>query len=83
MNELLVNVSGQIALSPLAFAPPTLVSLTPTASPTAGGNNLTLVGFNLGLGDDFTLAFESERSFVLDESLRRAIRRTYLFFLRL
>ena len=54
-NMLLVNVSGQLALAPLAFAPPNLTSVEPPSVPTAGGAIVTVRGLNFGVGQSFAL----------------------------
>jgi hypothetical protein len=56
MNQLLVNVSGQVSLTPLAYAAPVLTYVTPESSPTQGGLNVTLIGENFGVAGSFVLA---------------------------
>jgi hypothetical protein len=56
INDLLVNVSGQITLTPLEFAGPNVTSVSPNSATTKGGDGyINVTGFNFGLGDDFTL----------------------------
>jgi hypothetical protein len=54
-NMLLVNVSGQVTLAPLNYAPPNLTMVEPPSVPTAGGANVTVLGVNFGVGVAFTL----------------------------
>jgi hypothetical protein len=54
-NMLLVNVSGQVTLTPLNYAPPNLTMVEPPSVPTAGGANVTVHGVNFGVGVAFTL----------------------------
>jgi hypothetical protein len=54
-NMLLVNVSGQVTLTPLNYAPPNLTMVEPPSVPTIGGANVTLHGVNFGVGVSFTL----------------------------
>lgn len=60
INELLINVSGQVSLTPLAYAAPILTSVDPGSSPTQGGVNVTVTGQNLGVGDLFELRLSGE-----------------------
>jgi len=54
-NMLLVNVSGQVTLAPLNYAPPNLTMVEPPSVPTIGGDNVTVHGVNFGVGVSFTL----------------------------
>ena len=52
-KSVLVDVSGQVSTANTAFsyAPPTVTSITPTKTATAGGHTITVTGVNLGVAD--------------------------------
>ncbi|KAH8073986.1 calcium ion binding protein [Aureococcus anophagefferens] len=57
-NDLTIDVAGQVAIEPYAYAAPVVASSSPDEAATEGGVAMTIAGSHLGVGSDCVVSFQ-------------------------